>query len=132
MDLGNVMALGNLESEQAPQSDPVTAAAAASISLNPSTSITVNPPPPSKPVKQQSQQQQHIITSYAKGSGSSHLTQLNTVTSNSSGPFSVVSTSGGAAKTIVVVPVSSNNSSNPGSGDASQPVLKKVKLTTSN
>ena len=112
MDLGNV----NHDAEEVAESDPVTAAAAASISINP-------PPPTTKPPKQQ---QQHIITTYAKPvPASSHLTTLNAV--QSTGGFSVVpSSSSSSSKTIVVVPAGSNN--NPASGDASQPVLKKIKL----
>jgi hypothetical protein len=113
MDAGNV----NHECEEVVESDPVTAAAAASISLNP-------PPTSSKPLKQQ--HQQHIITTYAKPV-STQFTTLNAVPSSAG--FTVVPSSShtSTSKTIVVLPVTS--SSNPASGDAaSQPVLKKLKL----
>ena len=119
MDLGNVMAMGSVESEQLDvQNDPATATGTASVNVNPTAQV-------SKP-----KQPQHLITSYTKTTlPGSHLAQLNTVTSNTAAGFSLVSPSGGSAKAIVVVPVSAA-SSNPASGDASQPVLKKVKLTT--
>ena len=115
---------GNLESDDSGKSDPVTAAAAASISLNPS----------SKPASKSATQHSTATTAtYGKtvSMSGSNLTQLNTVT-NTVGGYSVVPSSA-SGKTIVVVPVTSNANNAAASGDsAAQPVLKKMKITTNN
>lgn len=99
MDLGNVMALGSLETE------------------------------PSKSSKMDSMMTNSLKTVNAaigKPMISSTLAQLTTMTNSGLTMVSTAATAGQATKTIVVVPVSSTATA-PGSGDA-QPLAKKMKL----